>query len=118
MDPKSLSKSDFEKINKLKRMAVALSSNIMEGKVGLIAGCIQMGKIAHEIFENPVENEDFVIFIVVSSDTDHLPTEETSKYWDQEILKEKKKEIDYIENYYKDDVFKACKSIIDRFSGV
>ena len=118
MDKKYKSNSDLEKNENLKKIAIDLARNILEGEVGVIAGCIQMNRIGHELFDRPEEDEDFVIFIAIDSETDHLPTEKTSKFWDNTILKEKQIEINNIENYYRDYVFTACRSIIKRYCGV
>jgi Family of unknown function (DUF6228) len=115
MDNKYKASSNLENIEKFQRIAVDISRQILKGEIGIIAGCIQMNMIGHELFYRPAIDKDFLIFVVVASETDHLPTNDTCKYWDKIILKEKQIEINNIENNYRDDVFKACRSIVNRW---
>lgn len=93
---------------------VAICEAIKGEKIGIIAGSRTLVSLHFELFDE--NDEDFMFFIGVDSETDHLPVDWESKNWNKESLERKDKEIAEFEVFYKDDVLSACEKLIRRFS--
>ena len=61
-------------------------------------------------------HEDFVLFVGIDSETDHLPVDIERTNWSAEALERKDKEIADAEAFYQTDVTAACKKLIEQFT--
>ena len=92
---------------------VAICEAILAEKIGIIAGSRILVSLHFDLF---TENDsDFSIFRVVDSDTDHLPVDFERKNWSPEALQRKDIEIAESEEFYKNQVFDACRELTKRF---
>jgi hypothetical protein len=92
---------------------VAICEATLAERVGIIAASRTLSALGLELFDG--HDEDFITFDVVDSETDHLPVDKERKNWDAEALKRKDAEIAKAEAFYKDEVFAACRKLIERF---
>lgn len=103
-------------IEPIKRLPVAkmiqTSKKILNSEVDLIQGCRAMYSLLIG-FPEQYEKE-FLIFTVVPSETDHLPIGDERKNWDKDVLTIKDLEVKECEDFYREEVFKACKEILRR----
>lgn len=93
---------------------VAVCEAILSEEVGIILGSRKLTYLSHLISDD--NRNEFMIFIAIDSETDHLPVDLERKNWSIEALKRKDKEIAEYENDFKEDVFSACKNLILRLS--
>lgn len=98
----------------LRGMIVAICEAVLAEEIGIIAASRRLNDFGHELFDG--RDEDFILFVGVDSETDHLPVNFERRNWSQEALKRKDAEIAEAEAFYKDDVMAACKKLIERFT--
>jgi hypothetical protein len=98
-----------------RRKVLDLATDILGGRIGLIEGSRALSHLRHEV-EVKEPDRDFLIFVGVDSETDHLPIGEERKSWDAEALAAKDQEIQEFEASVREDIMAACRNLIARFS--
>lgn len=93
---------------------IAICEAIKSEKIGVIAGSRTLVSLHFELFDE--NDEDFITFRAIDSETDHLPVDWERKNWSKGALEIKDKEITEYELFYKDEVFLACEKLIERFT--
>lgn len=91
---------------------VAICEAVLAEKIGIIAASRTLSALGLELFDG--HDEDFSMFDVVDTETDHLPVDKERRNWSAEALERKDAEIAEAEASYQDDVFAACKKLIER----
>jgi hypothetical protein len=99
---------------------VFICEAMLKEEIGVIAGSRILNRLEDELFQREVgtwfqRDEDFLTFVAINSETDHLPVDFERKNWSIEALERKDKEIDAAEALYKDNAFTACRRLIERF---
>ena len=97
-----------------KKAALETAQAVIDGQLGIIEGCVRLASLAIDVVPDWRVDEDFVVFGVISDETDHLPIGAARQYWDPKALEEADISIARIENSARDDVIRACKNIIRR----
>lgn len=92
---------------------VALCEALLQEEIGIIAGARRLKGLGHELCGD--HDEDFLIFVAIDSETDHLPVDREWRNWSVDALERKDREITEYEGSVKDDAFAACKVLIERF---
>lgn len=92
---------------------IAICEAILNEDIGVIAGSRRLKSLGLELYGG--HDEDFLTFVAIDSETDHLPVESERRNWSVEALERKGKEIAEVEALYKDDALEACKRLIRRF---
>jgi hypothetical protein len=92
---------------------VAICESILREQIGVIAGSRRITSLGFELFDK--HDEDFMAFVAIDSETDHLPVDRERKNWSNDSLERKDKEIAEFESVSKEDAFKACQKLIERF---
>jgi len=109
-------KTDWMKktVSKQGTEIVNVAQAILDGTMDLIEGSRILHGLGHDICADD-KDPDFLIFVVIDSDTDHLPIGDVRQLWSENALVEKDEEIRKIRAFYKDDVAQACSRLILRF---
>ena len=94
---------------KHRRKVRALAQRIISGEVGVIEGSRQMLKF--RVWLHAGEDEDFLIFVGVDSESHHLPIGGVRAHWQPEALKEQDEEITALEAFYHKQVVEAAERI-------
>ena len=98
---------------------IAICEAILNEEIGVIAGSRRLNRLEGELLHKEVgwfqRNEDFQTFVAVDSETDHLPVDAERHNWSVDALGRKDEEIAKAEALYKDDIFAACRKLINRF---
>ncbi|MBS1793144.1 MAG: hypothetical protein JSS81_04785 [Acidobacteria bacterium] len=92
---------------------VGICESILKEEIGIIAGSRKIISVGFELLDN--NDEDFLFFVGIESQTDHLPVDFERRNWSSEALERKDKEIAEFESDLREDVFKACQKLINRF---
>lgn len=98
------------------RLAVEIAEKVLSGEIGVIEGAVRLASVAYDAVEDWRIDSDFVVFGGLASETDHLPSGSARQYWSRAALAEADLDIARIENHARADVFRACSSVIKRFS--
>jgi hypothetical protein len=91
------------------RKVRALAQRIIDGKVGVIEGSIQMG--AFQVWLHAKEDADWAIFRAVYSVSTDLPIGKARELWEPAALKEKDEKIRKVEDSYRAKVIRAATVI-------
>ena len=97
----------------LRGKIVAICEAILNEDIGVIAGSRRLNHLGYELDLD--RDEDFLTFVAINSETDHLPVDSERQNWSVEALKRKDKEIAEFEAAYKDQAIESCKKLIARF---
>jgi hypothetical protein len=92
---------------------VAICEAVLKQEIGLIAGSRRLKSLGQELFCD--HDEDFIRLVAIDSETDHLPVDWERSNWSAEALERKDKEIAAAVELYQDEVFAACRKLIERF---
>jgi hypothetical protein len=90
----------------------------VSGTIPLLEACARLARLAHDLVPSWAEDEDFVVFGLVASETDHLPLGEVRKQWSTPALARADAEIASICDFYRSQILAACSNIIARYSRV
>ena|SRR5688572_16507596 len=93
---------------------VAICEAVLAEEIGIIAGSRHLNALGLKLFD--YHHEDFITFLGVDSETDHLPVDIERKNWSAEALERKDEEIAEAEAFYRNDVISACRKLIERFA--
>jgi hypothetical protein len=95
------------------RKVRALAQRLIDGKVGVIEGSIQMGAL--QVWLHATENKQFRVFREVYAASTDLPIGKVRQHWEPTALGEKDKKIRKVEDSYRARVVAAAASIRDRY---
>jgi hypothetical protein len=97
------------------RQALQAAQAVLDGKLSVIEGSRALADYMHDIVPNWSSDPDFVVFGVVASETDDLPTGESRRYWSSRALEEFDAKTNRISSAAEGDVRAACANVIARF---
>jgi hypothetical protein len=91
-----------------------ICKNYLSGDSTLIETSRELVRYAHRLRET--NDPDFIFFIAVDSETDHLPVGKWREGWAADSLEKKDKEVKEIEAFYRSDAMSAAQSILNKFN--
>ena len=103
-----------QKYRKDCRRLRALARRLVQGKETVIEGSRNMLK--YRFWMREEQNRDFDIFVVVSTQSDHLPVGSVRQYWAPDALERKDKEILKLEELYRARVIKSAARIYEKYN--
>ncbi|HWD92769.1 MAG TPA: DUF2489 domain-containing protein [Verrucomicrobiae bacterium] len=92
---------------------VSTARGVLSGAVGIVEGARRLAKLSHDLGVD--RDQDFIFFIGVDSETDHLPVGEVRRHWAAEALRQKDEELRKCEASFRDGAFQGCQSLIQRY---
>jgi len=110
---KPLSIGDDEDWRASCQAIVRTAQAMLDRKIGVIQGGRML--CAYR-FDVKAENDrDFIFFVGLDSETDHLPIGEFERHWSKAALKNKKEVIANYENSIRKQAFQACRNLITKY---
>jgi hypothetical protein len=103
-----------QKYRKDCRRLRALASRVAQGKETVIEGSRNMLK--YRLWMREEQNKDFDIFVVVGTQSDHLPVGSVRQYWAPDALLQKDKEILKLEDLYRVRVIRSATRIYEKYN--
>ena len=97
----------------LSRKIVVAARSILSGELGVIAGARQLCGLGHQIGAD--SDPDFIFFVGLDSESDHLPVGEVRQRWNPDALREKDAEIAAIELSAREKTFEICRRLIEKY---
>jgi hypothetical protein len=92
---------------------VAVARGILSGGVGIVAGARQLSRLR---FDMRAETDaDFLYFVGVDSETDHLLVGDVRRHWSADALLEKDVELQDYEAWARERAFEVCRSLLQRY---
>jgi hypothetical protein len=92
---------------------VALAKSIISGEVGVVAGARQLSALRFDV--DAELDPDFMFFVGLDSETDHLPVGETRSRWNSEALHAKDEELARLEAFTRERAVQVCRSLIQKY---
>lgn len=93
---------------------VAICEAMLREEIGIVAGSRRLTSLGLELCND--HDEDFLMFVAIDSETDHLPVDLERRNWSIEALQRKDTEIASYEAGAKDDALETCRKLIKRFT--
>jgi len=112
MDRPPLNESEREARLKL----VAFAKAMIYKELPFFEGAPKILSLKDEVDGITDSDQDFNAFVVISSETEHLPLEQQEHLWSQEALAKLEPEFSKTEEWANTFAPEACKNIIARFS--
>jgi hypothetical protein len=95
------------------RKVVAAAKSILSGELGIVAGARQLAKWRFDV--GAEDDPDFMFFVGVDSETDHLPVGDVRSRWNAEALRQKDEELRNFEATFRDGALGACQRLLQRY---
>jgi hypothetical protein len=92
---------------------VTIARSILSGEIGIIAGARQINGWRFDV--GAEHDPDFLLFVGLDSETDHLPVGESREHWSAEALQAKDAEIARCESFYRTRALEACRRLIQKY---
>lgn len=106
--------SHSEFVAKERQKLVALCRAMFSGEMSFFEGAAQVCLLRHTI-EVPEDDLDLRAFVVIESETDHLPLKNIQHHWSAEALEQLQPEFERTEVWAKPFASIACENLIKRF---
>ena len=97
-----------------KKAIVELATALIAGSIPFLTGIRGLNALQREVVEHD-DDKDFTLFVVIDSETDHLPSTEMRQSCSKSWLKTADKEMDEVNNHYNEQVLAACLKLVSRF---
>ncbi|MEM5344267.1 DUF2489 domain-containing protein [Paraburkholderia azotifigens] len=98
-----------------RRRLVELAHAMLDGKVSFLEGAVQVHTIKNRLIGIAERDADFGVFLVIMSETDHLPLEAQRHLWAPEALARLDPELKRTEEWARSFALQACRNLIARF---
>jgi hypothetical protein len=113
MDRKAMNPAEVEARQEL----VSLATAMLNGTMSYFEGAAKVLQIKGLVGGATDRDKDFDAFVVIGSETDHLPLAQQRRLWSKEALKKLEPEFIKTEEWASEFAPRACKNIIARFGG-
>jgi GH43 family beta-xylosidase len=98
-----------------RRRVAELAQQIIAGEIDVLDGSWQIAALRFEV-EIEDRDQDFIPFVVVESETDHLPIGAEALNWSDEALIRKEPELKQAREWAREIVLASCVSLVARFA--
>jgi hypothetical protein len=96
---------------------VAVAAAMLDRTVSYFEGAVEVLRLKSAVGGIPDRDPDFDAFVVIESETDHLPLKAQQHLWNPEALAELAPEFTRTEDWADTFAPEACRSLIARFGG-
>ena len=103
-----------EYMNAKRKEVVKMARDLLEGEIDFLSGVRGLKSFKHEVSDDDFDL-DFLVFVAIDSETDHIPLPELRESCSKSWLKECDKEVKEIEERNREQVAEACRKLINRF---
>lgn len=109
-----LSRNEYERQGRV--LLVAICKEMLAGEISYVEGAVVVLGLRDQIGGVADHDEDFMSFVAIASETDHLPLEAQRRFWDAAALKRLEPECEKIKIWADSSARKSCENLIFRFS--
>ena len=111
-----MNRSDLSAMERNRERLVETARAVLRGELGVIAGARAINRLRHETVADAFD-PDFLRFVAIDSDTDHLPVEAAERArWDPAALAAKEAEIAAAEAHWREAAREGCQRLLARFA--
>jgi hypothetical protein len=87
---------------------------MLSGELGVIEGSRRLCQLRSGV-SSLDQDPDFILFVGIESDTDHLPVGEVRELWAPDALSRLAPQIQAAEDHWRQSAFIAAQRLLDRF---
>ena len=98
-----------------RRQLVELAEAMLIGQISFLEGAPQVVALQYRVGGCESRDEDFDAFVLISSETDHLPTARARHLWSASALERVEPDIQRAEEWAQAFAPQACESLLSRF---
>jgi hypothetical protein len=98
-----------------RRELVAAARAMLSGELPYVEGAFLVTRLRHRISGVAERDEDFDAFVVIESETDHLPLQAQRPLWSEQALAGLEPEFKRTQEWAASFAADACKRLIARF---
>ena len=99
----------------LERQLLDIAQGVLAGRIGIIEGARLIMPLRPDL-DPENEDQDLLAITGIESQTDHLPLGPWRAEWSPEALRAKDEELAENEDFFREAMFRRCRSLIERFS--
>ena len=99
-----------------RRSLVAIAQAMLDGTLPFLEGTVQVLAFRSQLSGIADRDPDFDVFVVIQSETDHLPLEEQRSMWLPDALERLEPELKQSEEWAGSFAPQACRNLIERFN--
>ena len=103
-----------EYIQSVHARVTELARGMIAGDIPFLDGSIELASLRSEA-EVASDDPDFIVFVAIESEIDHLPVGRVREHWDPIAVKQHEPEIDKAIAWAKEIGLPACSSLIARY---
>ena len=105
----------FNTVEEQEREIVRVARRILSDEVGIIAGAREMTCVRFRSHTNEQRDEEFLAFVGIASETDHLPVGDVRRHWAADALIRKDAEIIEAEDFFRERALEAARILVERY---
>jgi len=102
-------------VDSVRARIVEAAQAMLDGNLSYLLGARRMDSLRHEA-KVKSNDEDFMVFVAIASDTDDYPLGSVRDLWDKNALEKLQPEIDETEAWAKENAKAICVKLIERFA--
>jgi hypothetical protein len=103
-----------EEMKEKTEVVVRCAREMLAGAIGVIEGSRILARLRCDVGDGDFD-PDFLPFVAIDSETDHLPVGTVRDYWDRDALAAKDLEIGEAEAFHREAALVACRRLVERF---
>jgi hypothetical protein len=115
-DRPPLNETETETEAEARRLLVGLAQSMLSKELSFFEGSVQVLHLKTQVGGIKDSDEDFNAFVVIESETDHLPLKNQRHLWSSKVLARLEPEFIKNEEWATTFAIKACTNIIARFT--
>jgi hypothetical protein len=108
-----MGRHDLESVETARRRAASIAREVLDGRQPILAAAVLIARLRDDA-DIPADDPDFTAFVLIASETDHLPLGAERQYWAEEALREKDREIARADRA-RGFGLEACRNLVSRF---
>jgi len=107
-----LNRRNEEEVREWSAEVLRISRSLLEGKIGVIVASRALASLGSELGGM---DTDFVPFVGIASETDHLPVGDERRHWAEDALRRKDAEMAQAEAFYQSAAISGCEQLVSRY---
>ena len=100
-----------------RRRVAELARDILAGEIDVLDGSSQIAGLRGQI-EIDLHDDDIMAFVLVESETDHLPIGAEAQNWSDEALARKEPDLRRAREWAMNNVRAECANLVSRFGDI
>ncbi|MBV8659735.1 MAG: DUF2489 domain-containing protein [Burkholderiales bacterium] len=106
--------TDEKHVADIRRRVAIVAAAMLSDEMPFLEGAIELDALRHNAYVTE-DDQDFLVFVAITSETDHLPLGAARVRWSAEALTKHQPEIESATAWARQIGIRACESLVQRF---